>query len=156
IAVGNIPALRTDMRSHRQRLLNILATPRTLLGGEARIDSDDLTTSTCSLVYQDCQKRAPRGVQNALCQSAPRQATDSQVFDDDGVVCIRIPLRRLEVKVSALALNFQMGLCRAARHLTAAVAPGSAGAQAPLLAAQGRLAGPKETRVLDRLSLAVG
>lgn len=41
------------MGSHRQRLLDHLPTLVTLLRGEARIDSNDLMTSSCSLILKD-------------------------------------------------------------------------------------------------------
>src|SRR4051812_6176801 len=115
--------MRADMCSDRQRFLNILATFEALLCRVARTDSDHLTTSTCSLVCQDTQKRAPCGIQNAFCQFRSRQSTDVQVLDHDGRICIRISFRGLEVEIPALALDFQMRLCRAARHLTTAAAP---------------------------------
>lgn len=83
----------------------------------ARIDSDHLTTSTLSLVCQDIQERAPRGIQNTFCQFRSRQTTQVQVFDNDGRRRICVSLRGLEMKITALALDFQMRLCRAMGHL---------------------------------------
>src|SRR6266542_6409786 len=48
-----------------------------------------------------------------------------------------------------------MGLRHTARHLMAAAAACFAGAQAALLAAQGRLACPKEARVFDGMPIAI-
>jgi hypothetical protein len=69
------------MRSDRQRFLNVLATPGTVLGRETRVYSDHLTTSTCSLVGQDVQKRTPRSIQHTLCQFRAYQSAHVQVFD---------------------------------------------------------------------------
>ncbi len=144
------------MRPHRQRFLNTFAALGALLRREARIDSDHLTASTCSLATQDSHKRAPRSIKNALCQSTARQTMNVQVFDHDGLVRIRVLLRDLEMKVTALAFDFQMGLRHTARHLATTAAALFAGAQAALLAAQGRLACPKEARVFDRMPIAIG
>ena len=121
----------------------------------AWIDSDDRAASTCSLATQDHQKCAPPGVQNALCQSTTGQCLDIQVLDNDRLVCIRVPLRGLEMEVPALALDFQMGLCHTARHLSSAATALFAGAQASLLAAQQGLTGSKETWVRNRVPFAI-
>src|SRR5262245_4314866 len=60
------------------------------------------------------------------------------------------------MKVTALALDFQMCLCRATGHLTTAPTPLLAGAQPALLAPEGCLTRPKEARVFDRTTAAVG
>src|SRR5207248_3202120 len=127
------------MGSHRQRLLHKLATLGALLGGETRIDSDDLTTSTSSLVSQNIQKRAPSGVQNAFCQGTACQSPNVQVFHHDGTIPIRVPFGRLKVKIAALALDLQMGFRHFPRHLLATVTALHASTQSPLLAAQGCL-----------------
>ena len=93
------------MCSARQRFLHQFAALGAFLRRVARTHSDHLTASTLSLAAQDRQKRAPRGVQNALCQSTARQRPDVQVFHDDGRISIRILLRGLEMKVAALALE---------------------------------------------------
>jgi hypothetical protein len=98
------------MRPDRQRFLNKLATLGAFLGRVVRSHSDHLTASTRSLATQDRQKRAPRRIQNALCQSTSRQAANVQVFDNNSLVRIRVSLRGLEMKVAALALDFQMRL----------------------------------------------
>jgi hypothetical protein len=139
------------MCSNRQRLLNKLATLGAFLRRVARIDSDHLTASARSLATQDRQKRAPRGIQNALCQFRSRQAANVQVFDNDRLVRIRISLRGLEVKVAALAFDFQMRLRRTTRHLATATTAFFPSAQAALFPSQGRLAEPKEARVFNFL-----
>jgi hypothetical protein len=49
-----------------------------------------------------------------------------------------------------------MSLCRTPRHFAATVAALVAGAQATLLAAQGRLTCPKEAGVLNGIPTAIG
>jgi hypothetical protein len=144
------------MPSDRQRFLHHLAAFGAFLRRVARADSDDLTTSTPSLVSQDEKKRAPRSVQNALCQFRSCQAANVEIFDDDGLVRISVAFRDLKVKVFSLALDLQVRLCRVARHLAPAMAALLAGAQSALLAAQGRLTRPKEARVRGRVPIAIG
>src|SRR5262245_38958126 len=143
------------MCSHRQRFLNQLTTLKALLCRVAWINSDYLTTSTCSLVCQNAQKRAPRRIQNALCQSTARQPTDVQVFNYDRLIGGRISLGSLEMKISTLAFDLLMSLRHAAGHLTTATATLHTRTQAPLLAAQTGLTGAKEARVLDCLPIAI-
>lgn len=57
------------MGTYRQTLLHDFPTVETYLRGEARIDSDDLVTSSCSLVTEDVEECAPTGVHDALCQA---------------------------------------------------------------------------------------
>ncbi len=67
IPVSDIAAERTHVSTNRQTFLDHLATLVTLLRGEARVDSYDLVTSSCSLVFQDLEKRAPTSIQDRLC-----------------------------------------------------------------------------------------
>ena len=144
------------MRSDRQRFLHMLATLGAFLGGEVRINSDDLTASTCSLVGQDGQKRTPASIQDALRQPTPGQRPDVQIFHNNGLVRIRIPFRNFEMKVSPLALDLQMGLRHALRHFAAAVTPFLPRTQSALLAVQGCLARPEATRVDNGFTFAIG
>src|SRR5262245_48214341 len=141
--------MRADMCSYLQRFRMQLATFEALLCRVAWTYSDHLTTSTLSLVCQNAQKRAPRGIQNAFCQSTTGQTTDVQVFNHDRLIGERIALGGLEMKIAALTLDLLMSLCHAAGHLTTATAALDTRTQASLLAAQAGLTGAKETRVLD-------
>jgi hypothetical protein len=93
------------MRPNRQRFLHQFAALGALLRREARIDSDHLTASTCSLAAQDRQKRAPRGIKNALCQSTARQTTKVQMLDHDRLVRIRVLLPQLDAVPGSAALE---------------------------------------------------
>ncbi len=118
------------MRPDRQRFVNILATFGAVLCRVARTHSDHLTTSTFSLADQDNQKRAPRRIKNALCQSTSRQSPKVQILDHDRRIPIHIMFCGLEMKVAALTLNLEMSLRHTARHLATAVAALLPGAQA--------------------------
>jgi hypothetical protein len=144
------------MCSDRQRFWMKLATLKALLCRVTRTYSDHLTTSTLSLVCQYTQKRAPRGIQNAFCQPTPCQSTDIQILDNDRLIAVRVSFGSLEMKVAALALDFQVCLRRTARHLSTAVATLHTRTQAALFAAQARLTGCCEARVLDRLPITIG
>ena len=112
------------MGSYRQRFLHDFPTLETFLGSEARVDSDDLMTSSCSLVFKDVEKRAPTGVQNAFCQGMILHHVEkSQLLNRNHLVLFGIAFGRLRVKVAALPLDLEMGLCRATGGLAAAFHP---------------------------------
>ena len=114
ITVSNVPTERTDMGSHRKRFLHNLATPVTLLRGETRVDSDDLMTSSLSLVFKNIEKCAPRSVHDGFRQAMILHHVEkTQLLNRNHLVLLGIRASRLRVKVSALSFDFQMGLCRA-------------------------------------------
>src|SRR5437868_15527155 len=99
------------MGSHRQRLLDNLPTGVALLRGEARINSNDLMTSSCSLILKDVEECTPRGVENALRQMMIfHHVGDLKVFHSYVVILFSIALRRLEMVISALPLDLQVRL----------------------------------------------
>ena len=119
------------MGSHRQRLLDNLPTLVALLRGEARIDSNDLMTSSCGLLLKDVEECTPRGVENALRHMMIfHHVADLKVFHGYVVILLHIAFRRLEMVISALAIDLQMRL----RH----VLGGLAFAMTTLLAAAHR------------------
>ncbi len=56
------------MCTNTQGLLHKLPTVATCLCREAWVHSDDLMTSSCSLVFKDGEELAPRGVQDGFRQ----------------------------------------------------------------------------------------
>jgi hypothetical protein len=54
------------MGAYREAFLDVLTTPTALLAREARGHSDDLMTSSLSLIFKDAEERAPTRVVNAL------------------------------------------------------------------------------------------
>ena len=99
------------MGAHRQRLLYHLPTLVALLRGEARIDSNDLMTSSCGLLLKDVEECTPRGVENALRHMMIfHHVADLKVFHGYVVILFHIPFRRLEMVISALPLDLQVRL----------------------------------------------
>ena len=100
------------MRSHRQRFLYDLSTLATLLCRKARIDSNHLMSGTCSLGFEDIEKRAPTGVQDALGEMVIfHHGTDSQVFHHNTLKAFSIGLSYLEMVISTLTIDLQMRFC---------------------------------------------
>jgi hypothetical protein len=97
------------MGTHAQAFLDVLTTSTTFLRGIARRDSDDLMTSSLSLIVKDTEKRAPTGVVNALGEMVVlHHARHVQVFDTNATVALYVLLSRLEMEIAALATDFQM------------------------------------------------
>src|SRR3954447_6752044 len=99
------------MGSYRQTFLYYFPTLVTLLTGETWVHSYDLMTGACSLDLKDIEKRAPRGVENALGQLMVfHHVGDLKVFHSNVVILFSISLRRLEMVIAALAIDLQMCL----------------------------------------------
>src|SRR5450759_3995014 len=123
------------MGTHAQRLLHDLPTLETFLRGEARVDSYYLMTSPLSLVLKNVEKRAPRGVQNALCQRMHLYHVENHyILNGNHPVLFRILLGRLVVEVPPLPRDLEMGLRGAASSLAAPVTPFPASGDSALLA----------------------
>ena len=56
------------MSANTEGLLNKLPTVATCLGREARIHSDDLMTSSLSLIFKNVEKRTPTGIHDGFRQ----------------------------------------------------------------------------------------
>jgi hypothetical protein len=92
------------MRTHTQGLLNECSAVMAGLGREARIDSDHLMSSTCSLGLKDSEKRAPTGVHDGFSKMMVfHHIADSQVFNSNMLILIRVLPGYLKVKVTTLA-----------------------------------------------------
>lgn len=88
------------MSTNTQGLLNQLPTVATCLCRETRIDSDDLMTSSFSLLFKDIKKRAPTGVHDALCQVMIfHHVVNREFLDRNMVIVFGIQLCRLRVEV---------------------------------------------------------
>jgi hypothetical protein len=66
VSVKHKATTETPMCSHRQGLLGKVSTPTTHLRRVRRIDRDDQTTSTFSLIRQDGTEHRPRSIRNRL------------------------------------------------------------------------------------------
>ena len=145
------------MCTNTQGLLHKLPTVATCLCREAWVHSDDLMTSSCSLVFKDGEELAPRGVQDGFRQlMVLDHSGDSKVFDHEMVIVLGVLLRHLELMVTALTVDLQMGLGYGLRSLTLAMAALLAATHGALLASQRLLRGAIEARVLNRTALAIG
>ena len=123
------------MGPHRQTLLDHLATVVTVLRGEARVDSYHLMTSSFSLFFKDVEKCTPTGVHNGFGHMViVHHIGDLEVFDGNRMIGISVLLGRLEMEITALTFDLQMGLRCALRGFARPQAPFLASAQRALLA----------------------
>src|SRR5487761_2066270 len=114
---------RTEMSTHAQTFLHILATPAALLGREARGDSYHHMTGSFSLIREDVEERAPAGVVNALGEMmVTRHARHMQVFDTDAPIASSIVFGGFEVEVTPLTADLEMLLGDLPFSLASAVA----------------------------------
>ena len=144
------------MGSHRQRLVDHLPTRVALLRSEAWIDSNDLMTSSCSLLLKDVEECTPRGVENALRQMMIfHHVGDLKVFHGYVVILVHIAFRRLEMVISALPLDLQVRLRDVTGSQTAPVTALFAPTHLALFAPEGLLRGAIETRIRDDVAFAV-
>ena len=144
------------MGSHRQRLVDNLPTRVALLRGEARIDSNDLMTSSCGLILKDVEECTPRGVENALRQMMIfHHIGDLKVFHGYVVILLHIAFRRLEMVISALPLDLQVRLRDVTGSQTAPVTARFAPAHLALFAPECLLRGAIETWIRDGVAFAV-
>src|SRR5260221_12241584 len=69
VAVEDQSAVRADVRAHRERLVDALPTPATVLRSERRTDRFRSLTGACCLVREDREKVASSGVLNACIEA---------------------------------------------------------------------------------------
>jgi hypothetical protein len=156
ITISDIPTERTQMRTDRQGFLHDLATSAALLRGEARIDSDHLMPSTCSLDFKDSEKRAPTGIHDALCQGMILDHIQYlKLLNSDHLIVQSILLGCLIVEIAALPLDLQMRLRGTASSLATARAALLTPCYRTLFAPERFLQGARVPWVLDRLSFAI-
>ncbi len=145
------------MGTHRQTLLYDFPARETLLGSEVRVDSDHLMTGSFSLILKDVEKRAPTGITDGFRKGMVLDhPTDGQVLNHDMVIGLGVLLSCLEMEVSTLTGNLEMGLGRIAGCLAASLAALLASAQLALFASKCLLRGAIVSWVLYRVSLRVG
>ena len=145
------------MRTDRQTLLYDLPALVTFLTGETRVHSHDLMTSSCSLIFKDVKELTPRGVENALRQMMVfHHVGDLKVFNNDALIAFSIGLGRLEMVISALPVDLQMGLGDVTGCLPSSLRTDRSTAHRTLLAPKRSLRGAIETRVRNRVALAIG
>jgi hypothetical protein len=145
------------MGSYRQTLLDDLTTLVTFLAREARVHSNHLMTSSCSLLFKDVEECAPTGVQDALSQAMVLDHVENlKLLNSNHLVLLAVLLGRFEMEITAPARNLEMGLRRATSSLAPSMTAFLASAQLTLLASQGFLRAAIVARVLNRVALTIG
>ena len=144
------------MGTNRKRLLNDFATLPTLLGSEARVHSYHFMSSVLSFGSEDIEKRAPRGVHDALCKVMVfHHIGDLKVFNNDTLIPFSIRLSHLKMKVFSLTINLEMRFRHIASSFPASLAPLLAAAKLTLLAPERLLRRAIETGVVNGVTLAI-
>ena len=144
------------MGSHTERFLHDLPTFATLLGGEARIHSYHLMTSSYSLVTEDGEKCAPTGVHDALCEMVILcHVRNLKVFNCNQLIPFGVRLRCLEMVIAALTIDLHMRLRHILSSFASAMRALLAAAHRTLLASQCFLRRAIEARVFDGMALTI-
>ncbi len=106
------------MGTNTEGLLHKLSTVAACLCGIAGVHSNDLMTSSCSLIFKDSEKRSPTGVENALRQMMVLDHIhDLKVLDSNMLIAKSIRLGDFEMMVTTLAIDLEMRLSDDARRL---------------------------------------
>jgi hypothetical protein len=157
ISILNVATDWTAMRTHRQRLLENLATPKAGLRGVVGIHSDNLMTSSYSLVFKDSEKCAPGGVHNALGEMMVLDHPfNVEVLNGDMLIGLSVALRDLVVEITPLPRDLEMGLCRTPARFPASVRALLATGECALLASERGLTLAKVAWIRNGAAFAVG
>lgn len=145
------------MRTDTEGLLYQFPTVTACLCGETGVHSDDLMTSSCSLIFKDVEERAPRGIQDGFCEMMVfDHIADSQVFYYNVVIAKSIGFGCLEMVIAALPMDLEMGLSNVTSGFAPTVAPLLASAQLSLFAPERLLRSAIEAWVLDGRPFTIG
>jgi hypothetical protein len=145
------------MGSHRQTFLHHLPTLMTFLAGETGVHSDDLMTSSFSLIFKDSEECAPRGVEYAFRQMMIfHQISDLKVFDCNHVIALSVLFGDLEMVIPALSVDLQMGFRDVAGRFAASMAPLLTTTKGSLLASESLLRGAIEAGIFDGVAITIG
>lgn len=126
------------------------------LGRAARIDHLHFGTGTCSLVRRELDECAPRGVVNRPGEHPPLEPGHVEVFEGDAVVARDQRQRDLVQVVLSLAGDLSRSGRKPRLHLQTPPASSAASGQSTLSPALGLLRLSRESRHLDRFSVARG
>lgn len=144
------------MSANRKRFLHNLPTLRTFLRGEARLDSYDLMTGSCSLILKDIEKGTPPRVHDGLGKEMIfHHIRDVQVLNTNMLIGLGVGFGGLKGKVTPLAGNFEMGFCNETRSFLPAVTAPLAARKRALLAPECLLKRTIEARVGNSLALTI-
>jgi hypothetical protein len=123
------------MRTNRERLLGNFPTLVTFLTGETGVHSNDLMSGAFSLGSEEVKKLAPTSVTNGFGQvMVLYHAVYVQIFSRNQGMMVSVLLSNLEMEITALTFDLQMGLRCALRGFARPQAPFLASAQRALLA----------------------
>ncbi len=145
------------MRPHRKRLLDNLTTPIAFLRAVAGVHSNDLMPSTLSLGREDIEERTPGGVHDAFCEMVVfHHAIDVQLLDGNMVILFCVVFGDLEMEITALPLDLQMGLCGAPGGFPPSLATLLPSRYRALLTSKRGLPLAKVSWVLNHVPFAIG
>jgi len=145
------------MRTNRQTFLDNLATLRAFLTGETGIDSYHLVTSTFSLVTQNSEELSPACIKNAFRKRVILDHIGNlQVLYGNVVIGLCVLFRYLEMVITSLSVNLEMGLRSTFGGFASALTAFLSTADRALLASQSTLRRAIIARVLNRVALTIG
>ncbi len=145
------------MSTNTQGLLNQCPAVAACLCREAGVHSDHVMSGTFSLGFKDCKELTPCGIQDGLRHMVVLDhGGDSKVFDGNMVIVLGVLLCDLEMVISPLTVDLEMGLRGTLSSLALAVRAFLTTAHATLLAPQGTLRGAIEARVRNGVALTIG
>jgi len=143
--------------TNAEGLLNKLPTVTARLRAIARVHSDDLMTSSCSLLFKDSEERTPTSIQNGFRQvMVLDHIRDLKVLNRNALIAESIGLGDLKVMVSALTVNLQMRLGNVTRCFTEAFAALFSSRELALFAPQGLLRGAIEAWISNGVPFTIG
>ncbi len=144
------------MRTDTERLLDNLTTPVARLRGVAGVHSDDLMTSSCSLLFKNVEECTPGGIHDGFRQMMViNHIGDLKVFYRNPLIAFSIGPGSLEMEVTALAFDLEMGLGGAPGSLASTLRTLLTTRYRALLAPQSGLALAIVAGVLNRVPIAV-
>ena len=144
------------MRTNTEGLGNKLPTVTACLCGIAGVHSNDLMTSSCSLLFKDVEECAPTGIQNGFRQvMILDHIRDGKVLNRNAPVAKSIGLSCLKVMIAPLPVDLQVRLGNILRCLAKPLAAFLAAGKLTLLASQSLLRGAIETGISNGMAFAI-
>ena len=144
------------MRTHTEGLGNKLPTVTACLCGIAGVHSNDLMTSSCSLLFKNVEECAPTSIQNGFRQvMILDHIRDGKVLNRNPLVAKSIGFGDFEMMVTTLTSNLQVRLGNILRCLAKPLAPLLAAGKLTLLASQSLLRGAIEAWISNGMAFAI-
>jgi hypothetical protein len=142
--------------ANTEGLLNKLPTVATCLCREARVDSDDLMTSSLSLIFKDLEKHPPTGVHDALSEvMILHHVVYRKFLDSNMVIVFGVRIGDFVVEITALTGDLQMRLSCITSRLPSSVRSLLPTAQLTLFAPQGALRRTIKARVVYGVAITI-